>query len=78
MTVRITITLESRLLDAVRRVADEDGRSVSDLVNEILEQAVLRRRNFEKAKKRALKRLKNARGLGWTPPASRDDLHQIG
>lgn len=36
----------------------------------------LRRRRFVRARRRALRRLRNGLDLQWTPAASRDELHR--
>jgi hypothetical protein len=41
-----------------------------------LEQIVRERKTYERARKRALARLREGFDLQWTPPRSRDELHE--
>jgi hypothetical protein len=60
----------------VRVLAAERDTSVSALLAEQLEKAVRDSEGYEKAKRRALARLKRGYNLGFTPPASRDELYE--
>jgi len=42
----------------------------------VLEQIVRERKTYERARKRALARLREGLDLRWTPPRSRDELHE--
>jgi putative addiction module component (TIGR02574 family) len=54
-----------------RRLAELDSGVVSPIPwHEV------RRRLFERARRRAIKRLHNGVDLQWSPPATRDDLHR--
>ena len=55
------------LLVAARRVRDGQDR---------LEAIVRERKAFDKARRRALARLREGLDLQWTPPKSRDELHE--
>ena len=59
-----------------RILAAEEGSSISALVAARLEQAVQERRGFQQARLRAKERLKASYDLGWTPPASRDEIYE--
>ena len=72
----ITLKLDANLLREARIIAAEDGRSVSALVSERLENLVHSRRAFERARRRALARLRMGFDLHWTPPKSRSELHE--
>ena len=75
MKANVTLKLDSVLLREARVIAAEEGRSVSALLSERLESMVRERKAFDKARRRALARLRE--GLDqWTPPASRDELHE--
>lgn len=76
MKTNITLKLDSGLLREVRVVAAEEGRSVSALVSDHLETMVRKRKGFETARRRALARLREGLDLQWTPPRSRDELHE--
>jgi len=72
----ITLKLDTRLLREARLLAAEEGRSVSALVADHLEESVRERKGFNRARRRALARLRRGMNLGWTPPKSRDELHE--
>lgn len=76
MKSNITLKLDRELLRKVRVIAAEKDTSVSALLTEQLEKAVRDRDGYEKAKRRALEILKKGFDLGYTPPASRDELHE--
>ena len=59
-----------------RVVAAEEGRSISALLTDRLEAIVRERKAFDRAKRRALARLREGLDLQWTPPKSRDELHE--
>lgn len=71
----VTLKLDASLLREARVLAAEEGRSVSAFLAERLEDVVRERKGFEKAKRRALARLRAGFDLRWTPPGSRDELH---
>jgi hypothetical protein len=72
----ITLKLDADLLREARIIAAEEGRSVNALVTERLESLVRERKAFDKARRRALARLRRGLDLRWTPPKSRDELHE--
>jgi hypothetical protein len=72
----ITLKLDSDLLREARVIAAEEGRSVNALVTERLESLVRERKAYDKAQRRALARLARGLDLKWTPPKSRDELHE--
>jgi hypothetical protein len=57
-------------------VAAEQGRSLSAFLTEQLEAIVRDRKAFDRARRRALARLREGFDLQWTPPRSRDELHE--
>ena len=61
MKTNITLKLDAGLLREARVVAAEEGRSISALLTDRLEAIVRERRAFD---------------LQWTPPKSRDELHE--
>ena len=71
----ITLKLDADLLREARIIAAEEGRSVNALVTERLESLVRERKAFDKARRRAVARLRQGLDLQWTPPKSRDELH---
>ena len=76
MKANITLKLDVDLLREARVLAAEEGRSVSALLTERLEALVRDRKAFDKSRRRALARLKAGHDLRWTPPGSRDQLHE--
>ncbi len=75
MTQNVTLRVESTLLRDARVLAAQRGTSLSRMMAEQLESLVGRASAYEAAKRRALARLETAPDLGWTPPASRGELH---
>ena len=76
MKTNITLKLDAALLREIRVLAAEEGTSISALLAARLEQIVSERKTYERARKRALARLREGLDLQWTPPRSRDELHE--
>ncbi|HKN15581.1 MAG TPA: hypothetical protein VJX47_01465 [Candidatus Sulfotelmatobacter sp.] len=76
MKTNITLKLDSDLLREVRILAAEEDTSISALLAARLEQIVRERKSFQRARKRALARLRDGMDLHWTRPRSRDELHE--
>jgi hypothetical protein len=76
MKTNITLKIDTELLREARVLAAEEGRSVSALLADRLESLVRERKAFERARRRALTRLRQGLDLRWTPPKSRDELHE--
>jgi hypothetical protein len=76
MKANITLKLDTALLREVRVLAAEEGTSISALLAACLEQIVRERKNYERARKRALARLREGIDLRWKSPRSRDELHE--
>jgi hypothetical protein len=76
MKTNVTLKLDVDLLREARVVAAEEGRSISGLLTDRLEAIVRERKAFDKARRRALARLRDGLDLQWTPPTSRDQLHE--
>ena len=76
MKTNVTLKLDADLLREARVMAAEEGRSISGLLSDQLEALVRERKAFERARKRALARLRAGLDLQWTPPGSRDELHE--
>ncbi len=76
MKTNVTLKLDADLLREVRIFAAEGGSSLSALLTERLEAMVRERKAFDKARRRALERLRTGFDLQWTPPLSRDELHE--
>jgi hypothetical protein len=76
MKTNITLKIEADLLREARVLAAEEGTSISALLATRLEQIVRERKGYDLARKRALARLRKGFDLHWTPPSSRDELHE--
>jgi len=76
MKTNVTLKLDTSLLREARVLAAEEGRSISGLLTDRLEAIVRERKAFDKARRRALARLREGLDLRWTPPKSRDELHE--
>jgi hypothetical protein len=79
MKAKITLALDSGLLRDAKLIADEKGVSLSALVETCLEQVVSGRktlRTYDRARKRALARLRKGMYLLRAPARSRDQLHE--
>ena len=76
MKANITLKLDATLLREIRVLAAEEGTSISALLAAHLEQIVRHRKAYDRARKRALARLREGLDLQWMPPRSRDELHQ--
>ena len=76
MKTNVTLKLDADLLREARVVAAEEGRSISGLLTDQLEALVRERKAFERARRRALARLREGLDLQWTPPRTRDELHE--
>ena len=76
MKTNITLKIDADLLREARILAAEEGRSITALLTDRLEAIVRGRKAFDRARRRALSRLREGLDLQWTPPKSRDDLHE--
>jgi len=73
----VTLTLSEDALRRARHLAVERGVSLSKLLSDSLEDVVLRGDRYEKARRRALERMKRGVKLGVTRISwTRDDLHE--
>ena len=76
MKTNITLKVDADLLREARILAAQRDTSVSRLLAEQLENLVRQEKAYEKAKRRALARLRQGFDLGWAPAASREELHE--
>jgi hypothetical protein len=76
MKANLTLKLDTSLIREARILAAKDGTSISALLADHLESLVREGRNYDRAKKRALTRLREGMDLGWKRPASRDEIHE--
>jgi hypothetical protein len=76
MKANITLKIEAELLREARILAAEEDTSISALLATQLEHVVRERRGYQQARRRAMARLQQGFDLHWTPPRSRDQLHE--
>ncbi len=76
MKTNITLKLDVDLVREARVLAAEAGTSISAMLAEKLEAAIRERKGYDRARKRALSRLKAGLELCWQRPRSRDELHE--
>jgi hypothetical protein len=76
MKTNVTLKVDEELLQEAKVMAARQGTSLSRMLSETLEEMVRRELEYERAKERALRRLRRASDLGFTRPASRDALHE--
>ena len=75
MKTNITLKVDSTLLREAKVLAAQTGTSLSALLAERLEQIVRERKTYDRARKRAVARLRQGMDLHFTP-GSREDLHE--
>lgn len=76
MKTNVTLKLDAKLLKEARILAAEEGSSISGLLASKLEELVRERKGYDRARRRALARLRIGIDLGWKRPRSRDELHE--
>jgi surface antigen len=76
MKTNVTLKIDVDLLREARVLAALEGSSISALLAARLEQSVRERKGYAQARRRALARLRTGYDLNWTPPRSRDELHE--
>lgn len=76
MKTNVTLKIEADLLREARVLAAEEHTSLSAMLASRLEQAVRDRKGYQQARRRAVARLRKGFDLHWTPPRSRDELHE--
>lgn len=76
MRTNITLKIEAELLREARILAAEEDTSISALLSRQLENLVQQRKSYDRARRRALARLRQGFVLHWSPPRTRDELHE--
>jgi hypothetical protein len=76
MKTNVTLKLNADLLREAKVLAAEEGSSLSSMLAARLEEIVRERKGYARARRRALARLREGFDLRWTPPRSRDELHE--
>lgn len=74
--VKITVSLDSELVREIRALAAAEKKSISFLLISHLRQIVDERKGYDRARQRAVTRLRDGLDLKWTPPASRGELQE--
>jgi len=72
----VTLRIDADLLREARVLAAMEDSSISALLAARLEQAVRERKGYDQARRSAVARLRSGFDLNWTPPRSRDELHE--
>lgn len=75
MKTDITLSLDAALVRDLETLAARKGMSLSSLMATELESLVCSDQEYEVARQRSLARLERGFDLGWTPTASRAELH---
>lgn len=76
MKATVTLQLDYELFLKARLVAAEEGTSVNAFLAALLSQLVEERKTYNRARKRALKRLRMGMVLRWKHPPARDELYE--
>ena len=76
MKANIPLKLDVDLLREARVLAAEEGTSISAMMADRLESLFRERKSYNRAKRRALNRLREGFDLHWKPAASRDEIHE--
>ncbi|MBI1875544.1 MAG: hypothetical protein HYS05_16890 [Acidobacteria bacterium] len=76
MKTNITLKLDAELVREARILAAAEGTSVSRLLADRLEALIRQKKAYDVARRREIARLRRGLDLGWTPPKSRDELHE--
>ena len=76
MKTNITLKVDSSLLREAKILAAQEGTSISAMLTTRLEQIVRERKTYDRARKRAVARLREGMNLHWSRPTSRDELHE--
>jgi hypothetical protein len=76
MKTNITLKIDSEILREIKIIAAQEGSSISGLLASKLQELVGQRKSFARSQRRALARLRKGLELGFTRPASLDELHE--
>ena len=71
----LTISVEKELLRTMKIIAAKRDTSVTGLLTEMMESRAKQDGDYERAKKRAIARMKKGMNLGFKP-VPRDELHE--
>jgi hypothetical protein len=67
LKTNITLSVDSSVLREAKILAAEEGTSISAMLAVRLEQMVRERKTYNRARKRAVARLRKGMNLHWTP-----------
>ena len=76
MKTNITLKLDADLIREAKIMAAEEGTSISALLGERLATLVREQKAYDCAQRRALARMQKGYDLGWSPPPTREHLHE--
>lgn len=72
----ITLKLDRDLLRQIRILAAEEDTSISALISARLREVIDLKKGRDVSKMKSLARMRKGYDLGFTPPASRDELYE--
>jgi hypothetical protein len=75
LKTEILLELDAAVVETAQAVAAQRGLSLVQLLSEALTDLGAPKPDYEATKARALARLEHGYDLDWTPPGSRDELH---
>jgi hypothetical protein len=76
MKTNIMLKLDTDVSREVRILAAEESLSSSGLLATTLEEIVRQSKGYDGSRRRDAARLRKGFDLGWTPPRSREELHE--
>lgn len=76
MKQTMVIEIDSDLLEQAKLIAEREGVSINDLIARKLREAIYPNWEYDRARRRALARLRIGYDLRFTPAGSRDELHE--
>lgn len=76
MKTNVTLNIDADLVREAEALATQRGLPVSRLLAMQLEELLRRDLAYDAAQRRAIARLDRGYELGWSRPATRDELHE--
>jgi hypothetical protein len=74
--VNLTVKIDKDLLRKIRVVAAEEGKSISALFSNFIQEKYSKTDSYEEARKRAIALMNSGIELKWEKPLSRDEMHE--
>jgi predicted transcriptional regulator len=75
MKTNMTLHLDEEVVRMAKILAAQRGTSMSQLLADQIREMFTREAAYEAARRRAEERLAHGYELGWSKPATRDELH---